>query len=264
MSEPEVASGIAQLVRLYAGAEPGKTFMVPLAEARAIENDLVREVLVLAGQLAWVKRLIQYRDKGRKPTKRAIEQWRRTKLRPERRAWIDEAAGLSGRHSNHPLLRWVQIQQSLRILIEIAVDRKPGRKAALRPGGLLAQAGPPVRRSSDKGPGRPRSHTDEDDRRWLTFIYGRKLAIYEERKGVRKSGSVDDAIRRLLRDPCRDPEMTPTKWLDETVPDTIALARERAQQRLHGSPTALARRLQRVRQREHYILRGTHSKSGGS
>ena len=217
------------------------------ARLRAVEDELIRAVLESSGRLALVCRLLHYRQKGLVPTDRALDQWRRARLETERRAWARNAAGLAASledeadwNSLDALDRWSKILKVLTQLIEIKVNRRPGRKPTLKPGGLLAQVA--VRRPI----GRPRTLADEDEDRWVRYVYGIKLELYEEFRGGRRSRTSAEAVKRLLRDPDRDPSLSVAKALDFFVPDTTALATTAAQMRMPGKPGSLAKRLQRA------------------
>ncbi len=217
------------------------------ARLRAVEDKLIRAVLESSGLLALVCRLLHYRNKGLVPTDRALDQWRRARLETERLAWARYALGLAASledeadwNSMDALDRWPKVLKVLTRLIARKVNRQPGRKAMLKSGGLLAQVA--VRRPI----GRPCIQSDEDEDRWALYVYGIKLALYEEQRGGRRSRTSAEAVKRLLRDPDRDPSHSVTDALDYFVPATRALATAAAQRRLPGKPSALAKRLQRA------------------
>lgn len=248
-SSPAGPIDLAARPKIAAGST-GQDFS---ARFRAVEDEFIRAVLEASERLALVCQLLDYRKKGRMPTDRALDQWRRARLETERRAWARDAAGLAASledeadwNSMDALDRWSKILKVLTQLIEMKVNRRPGRKAVVKPGGLLAQV------ALQRPVGRPRTLLDQDEARWVRRIYGIKLRLYVERQSWLRPMTSADALSRLIRGPDFNRRLSSeanrvAANLDALVADKAALNVDAPRLGMPSSAGAHAKRLQRAK-----------------
>jgi len=223
---------------------------IPASEAAALVDVAIRDALVLATRLVFERRLQHYRKVGRPWSERAQRRWFTANLKDERDRALIEAAEAAEWVPGEPLRQWMRVRRVLVILLDEALDTKPGPKPKLKAGGMLQHALQPQRQPR----GRPRDVTPEQELGWMRFLYGLKLKLYIKEMRPDSTHTLSLALSTLRRDSRREPFLSPERNLDTFVSDKRVLELPKAQQRLPGKVSALAKRLQRARNRHGFEL----------
>jgi hypothetical protein len=220
---------------------------------KKLASKLLLRAIDLAAEVAICRKLKRHRSKGESLSGRAMAKWLHATLPSRRSVVLHEAAVASSDHRHNLLLHVARMVRYLGAELRKATRGRgrPSKAAApspLRHGqGMLKSVANivPTVRIGDPQP----------------FLFGMKLKLYARRLHLADGPSMDDALRQLARDPDihRDQrtEEGLTAALDRLVRTRQVAKHPRALERFGCSPSALAKRFERSRQRSPFVLKIT-------